>query len=513
MSKVRHIGWFFALGAFAALVLGAAAVWLGSLNHDEGWYLYAANLVKEGKMPYRDFFYTQGPLFPIVYSALTPVWESFGLLGARILGLLLALAGIVIASQLAARSVPAEKKSLAAAVVFLSLGSNLYHLYYLAIPKTYALASLFVVMGFFFLSFASDAGRSRVASFLFSLFSGASLAFASGTRISLGILLCVCGFWLLVTRRYLPLFGFCVGGFGALALVYGPFLLDAGALKGLVAAQRYHTSRGGFDIVWTVGSFSRLVRWYLPLFVIAGLSVSCVLMSSRRAAAARTLKRDSLNMALLSGVGFMAVFFVQMLAPFPYEDYQVPVMGLFAVSAGTAFASTLSPRRSEMGLLLVLGMCWACSFGSPLLEKWTTNGQDRFWTLKKNKFELAQLRDVAKRIEELDPGGKELFTQDIYLAIETRRKVPVGLEMGPFSILSDNQWRELISSAPCKMAAFSGYAFAIEPPECSERPVSTQMKYWQLLKEKYDLVDREEMFGQNATTLLTLKRKEEAARK
>ena len=91
--------------------------------------------------------------------------------------------------------------------------------------------------------------------------------------------------------------------------------------------------------------------------------------------------------------------------------------------------------------------------------------------------------------------------------------MPAGLEMGPFSILSDNQWRELISSAPCKMAAFSGYAFAIEPPECSERPVSTQMKYWQLLKEKYDLVDREEMFGQNATTLLTLKRKEEAARK
>jgi hypothetical protein len=39
------------------------------------------------------------------------------------------------------------------------------------------------------------------------------------------------------------------------------------------------------------------------------------------------------------------------------------------------------------------------------------------------------------------------------------------------------------------------------------------MEYWQLLKEKYDLVDREEMFGQNATTLLVLKRREEDVRK
>jgi hypothetical protein len=218
-------------------------------------------------------------------------------------------------------------------------------------------------------------------------------------------------------------------------------------------------------------------------------------------------------MALLAAIGFASVFFVQMLAPFPYEDYQVPVMGLFAVSAGVAFAKVLPLRLTWMGLLLVLGMSWACSFGSPLLEKWTTNGQDRFWTIKKKSFELAQLRDVAKRIEQLDPGGKELFTQDIYLAIETKRKVPAGLEMGPFSILSDGEWRKLILSAPCKIAAFSGYAFAIEPPECFERPISKQMEYWQLLKEKYDLVDREEMFGQNATTLLVLKRREEDVRK
>ena len=110
-------------------------------------------------------------------------------------------------------------------------------------------------------------------------------------------------------------------------------------------------------------------------------------------------------------------------------------------------------------------------------------------------------------IECLDPGGKELFTQDLYLAVETGRKVPAGLEMGPFSMLSDAEWVKLISSAPCPVAAMSGYSFAIDPPRCTERPLADQMRYWNLLKEKYDKVYSEPAFGQNATTLLVLARK------
>ena len=142
-----------------------------------------------------------------------------------------------------------------------------------------------------------------------------------------------------------------------------------------------------------------------------------------------------------------------------------------------------------------------------MLEKWSVNGQDRFWSLKKEKFELAQLRDVARRIETLDPGGKELLTQDLYLAIETGRKVPKGLEMGPFAMLTDEEWRKLLGFASCEVAALSGYSFAIEPPVCKERPVDRQMEYWSILKRNYKLEEREDAFGQNATPLLILKRK------
>ena len=505
---------------FAFVVLGAAAVWLGGLNQDEGWYLYAANLVAEGKIPYADFFYTQGPVMPWIYSDFCWIWQKWGLLGARVFTLGIGLFSIWIAMGVAHRLAPEGKKDMASLIVLFLLGCNLYHLYYLAIPKTYALASSLVIVGFYLLSWIGD--RRAVLRIGGVLCAGAVLAFAAGTRISLGAILAAVGLVLLArARQYrLSFLWFGLGGLVGLWLVFGVFLVHPQTRVGLLAAQQYHAARGGFDLVWAVGSVSRLVRWYLPVFIVLGLGVAGAIKSKSGVVVVQrndensTVRLPTTTTTILLW-GFSAVFVVQMLAPFPYEDYQVPIMGLLAVYAAVSFASVNSNTQTlkhsnTLSLLLVLGLCFANSFGSPLLEKWMTNGQDRFWSLKKEKCELAQLRDVAKRIEQQDPGGKTLLTQDLYLAIETGRKVPKGLEMGPFAMLTDEEWKTLLTKttpAECKVAALSGYAFAIEPPVCTERSVEKQMEYWTLLKQNYKLVDREEAFGQNATTLLMLKRK------
>ena len=498
---------FIALSAFAFAVLAFAAVWMGGLNQDEGWYLYAAGLVGEGRMPYRDFFYTQGPLMPCVYSAFSWTWRVGGLLGARILTCLVGLASMGLFAAAARIVAPPARRVAASVAAFMLLGCNLYHIYYTSIPKTYALASLFVATGIFLAAHALvSAGPRMRAACLFA--SGLSFAFAAGTRISLGAPLAVTGFSLLFAFRR---FGwgflwFGLGGALGLAAVYGPYLADPAAFAGLCAAQKYHAARGGFDVVFTVGSLSRLVRWYLPAFILFGLGVAC----GSRGGAPCTLDeepdgRRGFALGLAIG-GFFAVFAVQMLAPFPYEDYQVPVMGLFAVAA-SVLAARVEWLPQPALALLALGLSWAASFGSPLLEKWTVNGQDRFWSVKKSKYELAQLRDAAKLVEAIDPGGKTLLTQDLYLAIETRRKVPEGLEMGPFSILTDEGWRDLLENCDCPVAALSGYTFAIDPPRCTERPLVRQLEYWDLLKRRYSRVCHEEAFGQNATTLLFLKRR------
>ncbi len=461
-----------AIGAF--LVLGAAAVWMGGLNQDEGWYLYAANLVAEGKLPYRDFFFTQGPVMPIVYSALTGVWKSFGLLGARAVTLLLGFASIALAAAVARELAPTERKREAAWIVFMLLGCNLYHLYYLAIPKTYALAALLVTLGFYLLV------RRHWA------LAAMALALAVGTRLSLMMLPLTAGVALIVRRQWRAAAWFAAGTLLVAALLLAPCCFDERFFSGLLAAQRYHAAREGFELTWTVGSLSRLVRWYLPVLVVLGLG-----------ARVKTDARAFLNLLVLA---FLAVFLLQWLAPFPYEDYQVPVMALLAVVA----AVRLSVAR---GAWLTMALTFACSFGSPLLEQWSVDGQDRFWTQKKECFELAQLQQAAAKIEALDPGGKTLLTQDLYLAVETGRKVPEGLEMGPFAMLSDAEWRRLLETVDCPVAALSGYTFAIEPPECGERSLPVQLEYWELLKRNYTLADRIARFGQNHTSLLLLKRK------
>ena len=176
--------------------------------------------------------------------------------------------------------------------------------------------------------------------------------------------------------------------------------------------------------------------------------------------------------------------------------------------------------------LIALGATFACSFGSPLLEKWSTNGQDRFWSIKKPSYELQQLRRVAAEVEALDPGGADLLTQDLYLAVEMGRRVPEGLEMGPFSyfpamstaeaealhVMNGERMERLLESAPCKLAAYSGYGFAIEVPKGERTPDETRRRFEHILRKKYDYKGKVEKFGQNHTMLQYFTRKDEGKR-
>ncbi len=500
------------LAALAFAVLACAAVWFGGLNQDEGWYLYAARLVDGGKMPYRDFAYTQGPLLPLVYSKFCFVWERWGLLGARVFTALLGLVGLVFAAGLARLAAPSSRKGLAGVLAFAFLGCNLYHIYYLSIPKTYALASLCLSAGFYLYGIGAVKCKGAFARGAMFFAAGLAMAFAAGARISAGAALGAAGLALLFAcRRYsLGFVWFGLGGALGLAAIYAPCVM----LPGFHDAIAYHTARGGggFNALYALGSLSRLVRWYAPVFVFGALAIfrtqsSADVVREGSAADAQDAGEGARRfLANAAGIAFLAVFAVQMLAPFPYEDYQVPVMALAAAwcAAKTAATAQAAPRRIA---LLALCMVFAGSFGSPLLQDWTTNGYDRFWPLMKKKTELRQLQDAAKLIEAIDPGGKTLFTQDLYLAIETNRSVPHGLEMGPFSILDEDGWKKLVASRPCEIAALSGYTFAIEPPVCNERPIERQLELWGLLKDGYRLVFKEDAFGQHATPLLILQRK------
>ncbi len=121
-------------------------VYLGQVNSDEGWYLYASQLVYAGQLPYRDFAFTQTPLLPYVYGVAQQLFSSSIYLG-RIVTVLCSAMAFWLGAQLAGR----YGGALASAVTALLGATFTYGIYFQSITKTYALTTLLCVLAWFVL--------------------------------------------------------------------------------------------------------------------------------------------------------------------------------------------------------------------------------------------------------------------------------------------------------------------------------------------------------------------------
>ena len=101
----------------------------------------------------------------------------------------------------------------------------------------------------------------------------------------------------------------------------------------------------------------------------------------------------------LVGGGITLVHFT---APFPYDDYQViayPVLCAALVGSVVPLIPEKAVFRSAWVVLLV---CTAASFSSPINQNWMVRGRDRIWWKFKEPSDLALLqrvgRDLASRL-------------------------------------------------------------------------------------------------------------------
>jgi 4-amino-4-deoxy-L-arabinose transferase-like glycosyltransferase len=72
------------------------------LHRDEGWYLYASQLVYRGEVPYLDFAYFQSPLLPYIYG-LPQLLAGPGILVGRLTSLVFSIASAVVTVLIARR--------------------------------------------------------------------------------------------------------------------------------------------------------------------------------------------------------------------------------------------------------------------------------------------------------------------------------------------------------------------------------------------------------------------------
>ena len=521
-NSFRAFTWLALVAAAgAAVALYAFALNFGNLNQDEGWYLYAAQCVARGAVPYRDFFFTQGPVLPCVYGALAGLWSPHGVLGGRCLTLAFGFLACVMTALLARRASPRERAMEAGVLAFALTACNLYHAYFTTIPKTYGLASFLVMAGFLLLSLCvpREPKTRSMRTAMWALPAGLLIALAAGTRLSLGALLPVTALGLLLTCRKTgaAFFWFALGGALGLLLVFGPPLTEA--REQFMFAQTFHASRlgGGHDVFLVAGSLSRSVRAYLPMAMMAAALVLLAPLGRRTGATAGGM------WAWLWLAGFLSVFLLHLAGPFPYDDYQVPVMGLLAAAlAAWTVRSALGAIACGSLCLFWVAVALAAAFGSPLPQEWMLSRQDRFWAVRKPAPDLALLRRVAREARALSGEAEAmLLTQEAYLAVEAGMRVPEGLEMGPFAyfpelpdedaakfhVLNKRMLLALLERAPCEVAAVSGYGFAIRAPVMDRVPEDDVQLFWSRLTRSYDRVDEVADFGQHCTTLQVFKRR------
>jgi len=140
LDSRRHL--LFVGITFASLVYLLGLIYYAQtrpVDGDEGYYVSAARLVWEGKIPYRDFAYPQAPLLPYIYSWIWAVHQR-SLLAMRFFScacgaIAVFLWGVCLVS---ARKLPPRVALATFAIVLL----NPYWVSWNVVVKTFAVANL-----------------------------------------------------------------------------------------------------------------------------------------------------------------------------------------------------------------------------------------------------------------------------------------------------------------------------------------------------------------------------------
>jgi len=527
MTSRRILAILWIVVVLVTLGLQAANLFLGDLNQDEGWYLYAARLVSEGSLPYVDFATTQGPVMPFVYALADPLVRLWGLAGGRLFTAVIGLVCCVLTALTAARLSRCHRQW-AALMAFALVGVNVYQSYYFTVVKTYALAGCLLMAGFLALTFA-EGRRGAVAAMLAGVFFG----LAGATRTS-AILAAPAGFLYLAgawrKTDVLRAFWLAIGTGLAVATVMVPFAWTAPDAFWF-ALWEYHAGRlvGSLPVLlaYKAAFVSRQIQAY---FAASALLVSAAILSLLRERqpgnAGGSVEAWYSRPATALWLSVLLITAVHWVAPFPYDDYQVIVFPVLvaalaswlpgladSLSGGTQQGRGLTVQAALAGMVVVITLMTAVS--SPMNQEWFAGKRDRIWWPLKDETPLKKLQRTAHLVQSLTAPGDMLLTQDPYLAVEADRGIPHGLELGQFSyfpdwprdkaerchVLNGEMMRDLIGGARAPLAVFSEYGFAIKSPSVTPLSTEEQAQLWGLLAKRYSLFREIPDFGQAATRL------------
>ena len=409
----------------ASLILLAEICFLfffRQINLDEGWYLWASKLVYEGKLPYRDFAFPQGPLLPYVYGAFLRLFGE-GLYQGRLITALLGCVSILLGMRLA-RRLGGERTVFI--FLLLQITTVIAVAFQYAYTATYALATCFLIASILCaLSDLPETPRAVLTTALWAL--------ATGTRLSIAVAIVPLALYLVVISRQRWRIALVMGATAilALGLVFGPFLLQARDVL-FYNVFGFHTDR--MQPAMQLRAMRRSLVGFVEDFPIpillgcAGLVIwasKIYLAPDRRRAWQHHFPALTVGLVVLS---LLVAHLIPRTTDSYYNSLQMPLLNVLGALVLTWMWYRLAgrPALRWAGAILLAAVILSNGIqqGSALV------GQHLITIPPRNQIEL--VKDAAAFLKQTTPPESQILTFDTYLGLESGRRIVPGFEMSFF---------------------------------------------------------------------------------
>jgi hypothetical protein len=402
------------------LLIGILYVLFGTVNNDEGWYLYASKLVYAGKIPYVDFSYTQGPLLPYVYGIPQLIFGPSLYVG-RLTSLFFGLLTCVFTAKLAEKLAGKTGAVVALALVCLSP----FTLYFFTIVKTYALTSCLMILSLYLL-FASNI-RNPLKTMLSMLF----MCLAAGVRVSvLPVVFLLMIYFVYAERNNMRT---AILGLSTVivtcGLLFAPFLLINKDLS-IFNLVGYHLGRAGPQSLGSIllnrgSAVVELVHVYFLTLALVFVGLVLHTYGSRERS-----KGDTKYWVLFCLI-VLAVCAVNFFVTPTFSEYAVILAPVASVLASLGIKkiydySNGNPIRNVILVMMALMVLLTPLSQGPLFVK---------MSLKEKP--IAQIEEIGYYIKSHTPEDGRLLMFSTYAAIAADRMLLPGFEMSIFSYYSD----------------------------------------------------------------------------
>jgi len=418
-------------GIVVYLAFGLVYLLMGQLNADEGWYLYASHLVYQGKLPYRDFAYTQTPLLPYVYGLVQMLPGSRLYLG-RMTSYVLSGVNLALCISIARRL----SGSRAAALTTLFCATFVYGIYFTVIVKTYALVSTCFLLTHAILS-------SRIPDHLKYPLGALLAVLSSVTRLSAAAFAAVIVLHCIIQAPKLArivILCQCVT-IVAVALAW--------TLPAWEAAQwnllGHHLGQwGGLDVVARIrhnltDRIPGLLYWFLPYWLLGtSLVVVSVVSRNTRAVALRYIRGNPQSGVILVGLGLFAA--AHLVTGGFHAEYFVP-----AIIGALPLLSAILVKLHDSTQPKEGPHRWLETWKRPLLEitflcclilQPAQHAQAQL-DLSGGALPISEVQDLSHHVAQLTEETDEVLALEaLWIPVEAHRSTPPGMTMAQFSYQS-----------------------------------------------------------------------------